>query len=82
MAPVIVEGDRLWDLLRSLDDPRHVEWPKHFNRRETRKRFGQLVNRLDAAFSCACEAWGDVQDASFHDRVEIPRRPRQPGCGW
>ena len=30
------------------------------------------MDRLDAAFSCACESWGHVEDASFHDRVEIP----------
>jgi len=69
---VIVEGDRLWDLLRSLDDPKHLEFPAHFNRKKTRIQFGQLVDRLNTAFSCACEAEGHVEDASYHDRVEIP----------
>ena len=69
---MIVEGDRLWDLLRSLDDPKHLEFPAHFNRKKTRIQFGQLVDRLNTAFSCACEAEGHVEDASYHDRVEIP----------
>jgi hypothetical protein len=69
---VTVEGDRLWDLLRSLDDPEHLEFPADFNRDETRNRFGQLVDRLNTAFSCAREADSHVQDASYHNRVEIP----------
>jgi hypothetical protein len=72
IGPVIVEGDRLWDLLRSLDDPEHLDFPAGFNRDETGDRFGQLVDRLDTAFSCACEADGHVQDASYHGRIEIP----------
>jgi hypothetical protein len=62
--PVTVEGDRLWDLLRSLDDPEHLEFPADFNRDETKNRFDQLVDRLNTAFSCACKADSHVQDAS------------------
>jgi hypothetical protein len=56
IGPVTVEGDRLWDLLRSLDDPAHLEFPADFNRDETKNRFRQLVDRLNTAFSCAREA--------------------------
>ena len=59
-------------MLTSLDDPDHLETPADFNRDETRNRFRQLVDRLSTAFSCACEAEGNVEDASYHDRVEIP----------
>ena len=62
----------MWDLLRSLDDPKHLETPADFNFDETKNRFRQLVDRLNTAFSCACEAEGHVEDASYHDRVEIP----------
>ena len=69
---MIVEGDRLWDLLRSLDDPAHLEFPADFNWDETKNRFRQLVDRLNTAFSCAREADSNLQDVSYHNRVEIP----------
>jgi hypothetical protein len=69
---VTVDGDKLWDLLRSLDDPEHLQFPADYDHRETRGRFDQLVDRLDGAFSCACKADRHVEDASFHGRVEIP----------
>jgi len=72
IGPVTVEGDRLWDLLRSLDDPKHLETPADFNFDETKNRFRQLVDRLNTAFSCAREADSNVQDATYHNRVEIP----------
>jgi len=72
IGPVIVEGDRLWDLLRSLDDPAHLEFPADFNWDETKNRFRQLVDRLNTAFSCAREADSNLQDVSYHNRVEIP----------
>ena len=59
-------------MLTSLDDPDHLETPADFNRDETRNRFRQLVDRLSTAFSCAREADSNVQDATFHNRVEIP----------
>ena len=67
-----VEGDRLWDLLRSLDDPKHLETPADFNFDETKNRFRQLVDRLNTAFSCAREADGSLQDTTYFNRVEIP----------
>ena len=62
----------MWDLLRSLDDPDHLEFPADFNRDETSNRFRQLVDRLNTAFSCAREADSNVQDATYYNRVEIP----------
>ena len=72
IGPVTVEGDRLWDLLRSLDDPKHLETPADFNFDETKNRFRQLVDRLNTAFSCAREADGSLQDTTYFNRVEIP----------
>ena len=60
------------DLLRSLDNPDHLEFPADFNRDETRNRFRQLVDRLNTAFSCAREADGSLQDTTYFNRVEIP----------
>lgn len=70
--PVTVEAGRLWDLLRSLDDPEHLEFPAGYDHDETRNRFGELVDRLDTAFSCTCQAERHVEDASYHGRVDIP----------
>lgn len=69
---MIIEGEQLWDLLRSLDDPEHLEFPADYDPDATRHRFDQLVSRLDSAFSCACEADRYVQDASHHGRIDIP----------
>jgi hypothetical protein len=68
---VIIDGDRLWELLRSLDDPEHLEFPAGYDHAKVRGQFDQLADRLGAAFSCACPA-DHPQDASFHGRVEIP----------
>jgi len=69
---VTIDGDPLRDLLRSLDDPEHLEFPADFDRGKARGQFDQLADRLDAAFSCTCEADRHVQDASFLGRIEIP----------
>ena len=61
----------MWDLLRSLDDPEHLEVPAGYDHDKTRNRFDQMVDRLDSAFSCACQADGYVEDTSYHGRVEI-----------
>jgi hypothetical protein len=53
-----IDGDELWDFLRSLDDPEHLEIPAGYDQVAARGRFGQLVDRLDAAFSCTCQQSG------------------------
>jgi hypothetical protein len=73
MGTVMVEGGRLWDLLKSLDDPEHLEFPAGYDHAEIRNRFDQPADRLGTtAFSCACQADRHVEDASYHGRIEIP----------
>jgi hypothetical protein len=77
--PVIVDGDRLRELLRSLDDPEHLEFPADYDHASARSRFDQLVDQLEAAFSCGCPADRHVEDASYHGRVEIPAEAAATG---
>src|SRR5262245_20205171 len=60
--------------LRDADDPVRGERPKHFRLRQTARRFSALVEGLDRAFACRCdaEAYPLVQDASFYGQVRIP----------
>lgn len=69
---MVVEGERLWDLLRSLDDADHLEFPADFDFVRTRSRFDQLAARLDTAFNCTSQVDRHVEDASYHARIEIP----------
>ena len=69
----------MWVLLRSLDDPDHLEWPGDYDRVATRRLFDDLVDRLDAAFSCRCDADRHVEDASLHARVDIPAAATDSG---
>lgn len=68
----VVQGDAMWALLRDLDDPDHLEVPADYDHDATRRLFDDLVDRLDAAFSCRTESDRNVEDASLHARVEIP----------
>lgn len=69
---MITDKGELWSLLRSLDDPNHLEHPVGFDVVETRDRFDHLVDRLDAEFDCTCLADRHVEDASLHARVDVP----------
>lgn len=73
------DGEAMWSLLRSLDDPDHLEWPANFDFHQTRQRFDQLVHSLHAAFGCSCEADRNVEDASLHARVNIPESATKSG---
>jgi hypothetical protein len=53
-----IDGDELWDSLRSLDDPDHLEITAGYDQVAARGQFGQLVDRLDAANSCTCQQSG------------------------
>jgi hypothetical protein len=75
---VVIGDDRLWELLRALDDPEHLEFPPGYDHDKVRGQFDQLTDRLGAAFSYACPA-GHPQDASFHGYVEIPARATATG---
>jgi hypothetical protein len=76
---VRVEGEQMWALLRALDDPDHLETPADFDFEATRARFERLVNALDAAFGCVCDADRSVQDASLHARVVVPSEATETG---
>jgi hypothetical protein len=82
IGPVIVEGDSMWELLRSLDDPVYLSFPVGYDHAAVRSRFDQLVDRLDAAFSCSCPAARqpeDFQDSSSHGFVNIPAEATATG---
>ena len=78
MGHVDIDGDRLWELLRSLDDPEHLEFPAGYDRVKVRGQFDQLTDRLGGAFSCACTV-DHPEDASFHGRIEIPAEATSTG---
>jgi hypothetical protein len=55
-------------LSRSLDGPKHLEFPAGYDHDETRNRF----DRLDTAFSRASETDRHVEDASYRGSIKIP----------
>ena len=59
-------------LLRELDDPEWLEWPRNYDRGETAARFGALVTRLEGDFAARCTAEQDTQDSSEYGRVVVP----------
>ncbi|GAA3443915.1 hypothetical protein [Planomonospora venezuelensis] len=61
-----------WSLLRELDDPEHVQFPKGYRHAEARARFERLVTRLETDFACRSTVDRSVQDASHHGDVVIP----------
>nr|AGS49731.1 hypothetical protein [uncultured bacterium esnapd14] len=69
---MLTDDDQLWQLLRSLDDPHHLEFPANYHHRRERARFEQLAQRLDTDFGCQCDVDRHVQDASLHGRIDIP----------
>ena len=72
MAGMRLAGDALWQRLRELDDPDHLERPADFDRAATAERFETLVERLEQVFCCRCTAEPDEQDASLCGRVVVP----------
>ncbi len=60
------------ELLRELDHPEWLEWPRHYNRAEVAALFGRLVARLEEVFAARCTAEQDTQDASEYGRVVVP----------
>jgi hypothetical protein len=75
----VIDGDPMWSLLRSLDDPDHLEFPSDYDHVATRQLFDALVGRLDAAFACRTDADRHVEDASLHARVSIPSAATETG---
>ncbi|MEU4237489.1 hypothetical protein [Actinoplanes sp. NPDC026619] len=52
----------LWQLLRSLDDPGHLEFPANYDHRTARARFERLAQQLNASFGNRCDVDRQVQD--------------------
>lgn len=75
----VIDGEPMWALLRSLDDPDHLEFPADYDHDATRQLFEELVDRLDAAFACRTDADRHVEDASLHARVGIPSAATETG---
>ncbi|MYV53876.1 hypothetical protein [Streptomyces sp. SID3212] len=58
-------------LLRELDDPERLEWPRRYDRRATAALFGGLVTRLEGDFAALCTHEQDTQDSSEYGRVVV-----------
>ncbi|KAB7846879.1 hypothetical protein [Streptomyces mobaraensis] len=59
-------------LLRQLDDPECLEWPRDYNRDEMATAFGRLVSRLEDDFATCCVVEQEVQDSSEYGRLIVP----------
>lgn len=62
----------LMDVLRRLDDPDRLEYPRDYRPGELAASFADLVRSLDAGFETSCPTERDVQDSSEYGRVVIP----------
>jgi hypothetical protein len=74
-----MDGDSMWALLRSLDDPQNLEHPAGYDHVATRRRFDQLVSQLEKDFSCRCNTDRDIEDASLHARLNVPSEVTDTG---
>ncbi|NUT33089.1 MAG: hypothetical protein HOV79_08445 [Hamadaea sp.] len=77
---MLTDGDRLWTLLRALDDPAHLEHPADFRQRRERMRFDGLARRLREHFGDRVLADRAVEDASFLGRIEISAEAATTGA--
>lgn len=59
-------------LLRELDDPGWLEWPRAYDRGVTGALFDRLVTRLEDDFATRCATERDTQDSSEYGRVTVP----------
>ncbi|HMJ00752.1 MAG TPA: hypothetical protein VK488_13020 [Gaiellaceae bacterium] len=72
----------LRNLLRSLDDPTHAEWPPDFDEKAVRTKFMRLVQTIVQEFgtSATYEAGSPlIQDASFFADLTIPAEATHSG---
>ena len=67
-----LDDQAAWALLRALDDPLDVEYPRDYNYAATRARFERLAALLDQRFDCTCDVDRHIQDASHHGVIVIP----------
>ena len=73
-SPSALGTEELWRLLHDLDHPTNLERPAGYNQAVTRARFDRLARRLESDFSARCHVDRDIQDASYHGRIEIPEQ--------
>lgn len=59
-------------LLRGLDDPEWLEWPRSYDRIAAADRLARLTARLDSIFAASCVTEHDAQDSSEYGRVVVP----------
>ncbi|WP_249125995.1 hypothetical protein [Streptomyces sp. A2-16] len=64
--------DDLVALLRELDDPEWLEWPRDYDRGGIGALFNVLVERLEDDFAAPCVSERDTQDSSEYGRVTVP----------
>ncbi|NEB00336.1 hypothetical protein [Streptomyces sp. SID13726] len=74
-----LDDQRMWALLRELDDPDHMEFPRGYDHTATRARFDRLAAGLDRCFRCACSVDRGVQDASHHGTILVPAAATDSG---
>ncbi|MFJ9317793.1 hypothetical protein ACIRN4_26620 [Pimelobacter simplex] len=73
------EEDGVWALLRSLDDPTHLEHPADFDLAATRGRFTRLVAELTHRFDSPLVVDDHVEDATLHASLTVPARATETG---
>jgi hypothetical protein len=77
---LVVDNDvDLLAVLRELDDPDWLEWPRSYDRRAVAERFARLTARLEADFGAPTVSEQDVQDSSEYGRVPVPAEATR--CG-
>lgn len=76
---VAMKQDDMWALLRSLDDPSHLEYPASFDFAETRRRFVGLVAELGSRFDSPLVIDDHVEDATLHATLTIPAQATETG---
>ncbi|MFC4516347.1 hypothetical protein [Streptomyces ehimensis] len=69
---MIYDDDHLRGVLRELDDPESIAFPRDHARSTAPCRFEQLIRLLEERFRCVCEADRVVQDASFRGEIVVP----------
>lgn len=62
----------LMTLLRQLDAPEWLEWPKGYSKTALAVPFGCLVSRLEGDFGMSCTSERDTQDSSQYGRLVVP----------
>ncbi|MBR7827561.1 hypothetical protein KDK95_14680 [Actinospica sp. MGRD01-02] len=69
----VVENEAdLLALLRELDDPEWLEWPRSYDRRAAADQLARVTARLEADFATSCATERDAQDSSEYGRILVP----------